>query len=873
MSKDVPCMQRWYAHFPGVIRVWLCIYVTVTSFQYLISGEHFSLLTFFFNGGLLLVALLDIARRLESTRLLVIFTILVFGSDWLLKTVLAGQPIIASLTMTSTLILQGWLGYLFLCFAGLNRDLPDTQKKVIWFSWAAALFPALISSFLVVLLSLYLNGPADWKTFGNDFLWWSVSRFTSIALVAPAILFLIEQYESDSGFSDEFFDGHFPLFAFGAVIAALVFFSVANPPGPELPSYSYFLLPVLLVASVRYPLYQSLFVLLLVGLASYTADAIASSSPDELRESGLALAVFLCISSAVVWHMGVLDRERSHSLAYLKQVAEVFQHSQESIIIADSKGTILNVNPAFTRITGYARGEAVGNNPRILNSGKQNRHFYEDLFKQLRAKGFWSGQFWNKRKNGEYYLQRGTISAVFADNGKPEHYISIMEDASIYNEAEERIQTLANYDPLTGLPNRVLLKERFSEAFVHARETRGVWSLLFIDLDDFKQVNDALGHYYGDELLKAVCERLKLHVRKADTLCRFGGDEFILLMQGGAKEAGQLARQLIDAIKPVFDIEGAQLHVGASVGVAVLFLDGDTLGELIQAADTAMYHAKNEGRGRVSFFAKSMQDKVQFRVALKPALQKAITEDELFLLYQPKVERSADGRFRAVGYEALVRWNNPETGMVSPGEFIPAAEDSGQIVEVDRWVMKAAVAQLAQWLKEPQTQVLPVAINVSAALFSRSEFVDDLRAIVESSGVPSSLIELEITEHAAIVDMENTLKTLRELRAMGFRLAIDDFGTGYSSLAYLREFPIDHLKIDLSFVRDVHIDPQKQGLVKAIIAMAHSLGLKTIAEGVEGREELELLLTNDCDAFQGYYFSKPIPASECGRIKLPSVTA
>jgi len=419
----------------------------------------------------------------------------------------------------------------------------------------------------------------------------------------------------------------------------------------------------------------------------------------------------------------------------------------------------------------------------------------------------------------------------------------------------------------------VLLEERFAEAFAHARQTRSVWSLLFIDLDDFKQVNDALGHHYGDELLKAVCDRLVSHVSDKDTLCRFGGDEFILLTPRESKEAGRLAQQLIEDVSRVFDIEGEQLHIGASIGVAVLFWDGNSLGELIQAADTALYHAKSGGRGRVSFFAKSMQDQAQFRLALKPALQKAIAEDELFLLFQPKVERCADGQFRTMGYEALVRWNNPDTGMASPGEFIPAAEDSGQIVEVDRWVIKTAVGQLAQWLKEERQPVLPVAINVSAALFSRPGFVDDLQAIVERSGVPPRLVELEITEHAATVDMNNTLKTLRALRLKGFRLAIDDFGTGYSSLSYLREFPINHLKIDLSFVRDVHLDLKKQGLVKAIIAMAHSLDLSTIAEGVEVKEELQFLVENGCDVFQGYYFSRPIPAAECGNVDLPSTMA
>lgn len=542
---------------------------------------------------------------------------------------------------------------------------------------------------------------------------------------------------------------------------------------------------------------------------------------------------------------------------------EVFEHSHESIIIADASGTILNVNPAFTRITGYTRDEVIGQNPRILQSGKQDRAFYEKLWGSLVNEGCWAGEFWNKRKNGELYPQRGTITAVYAADGSIEHLISVMEDVSERVNAEEELRQMANYDVLTGLPNRILLQDRFNVAIAAVHREQKPWSLLFIDLDDFKHVNDALGHQYGDELLQQVGRRLVSHMRETDTLSRFGGDEFIVLMQGNEKDAALLAERLIGEIRRPYILHDQSVHIGSSVGIATVPGDGESLDQLISAADAAMYQAKARGRGQFAFYAPEMQIKAQGRITLKTELEKAIARDELCLFYQPKIRLGADNNAVVFGFEALVRWNHPDKGLITPVEFIPAAEDSGQIADIDRWVMQRAIVQIATW-QQQQYRPMPVAINVSATLFSRSDFTTDLARMLSQAEVPAHLLELEITEYVATLDMQYTLKTLNALKQMGVGLSIDDFGTGYSSLAYLRDFPIDTVKIDMDFVKQVHNNTKNQGIVRAIIALANTLSIDTIAEGVQCQEELTFLQMNGCRQYQGYFFSKP---RACGEIE------
>lgn len=542
----------------------------------------------------------------------------------------------------------------------------------------------------------------------------------------------------------------------------------------------------------------------------------------------------------------------------LKQTTEVFDYSSDAIIISDEKGTILDVNPAFSTITGYSREEAIGQNLRMLKSGKQDEKFYQSLFHQLQSRGVWSGEFWNKRKSGELYLQRGSLTTVLDADKKVRHIISIMEDVTQQQQNEATILHLVNYDQLTGLPNRMLLKEHFLRASAETHRSGYSWALLFMDLDKFKEINDAFGHRYGDELLRQVAERLRVHIRETDLFCRFGGDEFIILMQGNAEDASQMAQRIIQEVKKKFLIKELDVHIGASAGIAMFPQDGSDLDELIQAADTAMYEAKALGGNQSVFFNQSMQQEVQEQMAMRGKLGKAISNNELSLYFQPKVT-FANGVAQIVGYEALIRWSQPDGRMISPASFIPLAEKIGLIADIDQWVLKNTIAKLSAWRLLYPGCVLPVAVNVSASLFAAPQFVPMLTQTLNFFGLPAELLELEITEHVAMLDVDYTLNTLHALKIMGIGLSIDDFGTGYSNLAYLRLYPVDVLKIDIAFVKNVHLDEKKQSLVRAIISMAQALGMKTIAEGVECQEELDFLVKEHCDQYQGFFFGKPEP--------------
>lgn len=544
----------------------------------------------------------------------------------------------------------------------------------------------------------------------------------------------------------------------------------------------------------------------------------------------------------------------------LKQTAEVFHHTRESIMITDGQGVILDVNPAFTKITGYQKREVLGNNPRLLSSGYHDHGFYESLYRQIGEGGFWAGQIWDRRKDGEVFPLRGTISAVLDPSGRIQHLISIMEDVSEQVKYEKKIEQLINFDSLTGLPNRSFLRTRFKQA-CKSMNKQAHWALLFVDMDGFKQVNDALGHHYGDELLKQAAGRMRGCVREMDTLCRFGGDEFVLFMTGDRSRAKMLSERLIEAVRKPYRIFDQDIHIDSSVGVAMMPENGTSLDTLVQAADTAMYRAKSDGGGRYCFFTPGMKDDAQHKLILRRGLQKAISENQLYLVYQPKIADDGNAR-RIVGLEALVRWNHPEEGLISPGLFIPAAESNGQIVEIDRWVLSNVVGQLKRWRSVHPDRVVPTSINVSARLFSRPSFVEELMALLNDADVPAELVELEITEHVAMLDYSYSLETLNRLKALGVIIAIDDFGTGHSNLAYLREFPIDTLKIDIDFVKDVHCDEKKQGIVRAIIAMAKTLSMQTIAEGVESEQEVAFLRGENCLSYQGFLFFAPLPVDQ-----------
>ncbi|WP_162180647.1 putative bifunctional diguanylate cyclase/phosphodiesterase [Shewanella mangrovi] len=550
----------------------------------------------------------------------------------------------------------------------------------------------------------------------------------------------------------------------------------------------------------------------------------------------------------------------------LKLINEVFEYGQESILITDTQGKIIKVNPSFSRITGYSPEEVIGQNPRILRSGRQNDSFYRTLWVNLLKQGHWSGEFWNKKKSGELYIQRGTISVVRDTHGQPEHFIAVMEDITAQWHATENARRLANFDTLTGLANRHSLKLQFVDVVEQVHQRGRQLAVLFIDLDDFKHVNDAMGHQFGDELLKAVGLRLQRLLTPNEWLFRFSGDEFLLLAQYDSVATVEQAERLNMAISSPFSIGQQTVNIGCSIGIAISGTDGATLDQLVGNADAAMYRAKSAGRSTYAFFSADMQTEALAKFTLKHELANAIDNDEFVLHYQPKV-RIFDNV--VVGAEALVRWHHPQRGNVSPGEFIPLAEESGQIVQIDRWVLHAVVSQIGEWRKQGY-QVKPIALNMSLPMFQRPQFVDELQYLLQSYQVPASLVELEITERVAMGDLEYTVSTLRALKALGVSIAIDDFGTGYSSMSYLFDFPINTLKIDRAFVTDIDRDSKKQGIVNAVISLANTMELTTVAEGIESEAEKQFLLMLGCDFYQGFHFSRPIEAELFAERYFPS---
>ena len=544
----------------------------------------------------------------------------------------------------------------------------------------------------------------------------------------------------------------------------------------------------------------------------------------------------------------------------LRQAAAVFESTRDGVFMTDLDARIVAVNPAFTEISGYGASESIGQTPRLLNSGRHDEAFYQALWGSVLACGHWQGEVWNRRKNGELYQQLLTISTVRNEAGEPSHYVAVMTDISQLKMSEAKLDYLAHHDPLTDLPNRLLLQSRIQHSIDRATRTQRHVALLFIDLDRFKTVNDSLGHPVGDELLAAIAQRLRDRLRDGDTLARIGGDEFVLLIEDmqAPEEAARVANMLLELLHTPFKLQhGREIYIGASIGIAVFPEDGSTVTELIQHSDVAMYQAKESGRGAFRFYTESMSRAAQDRLHLDTRLRRALERGEFTLHYQPQVDMKTG---LITGTEALVRWLDPEEGLISPARFIPVAEETGLIVPIGEWVLRTACAQARAWQDAGHT--LTIAVNLSARQLQQNDLSQRVAALMKEYGVGPGMLEIELTESMLAGDHSTTEVRLRELKALGIALSIDDFGTGYSSLAYLKRFPIDILKIDQSFVRDIPHDRNDMEIAATIIAMAHTLKLRVVAEGVETPEQLAFLKERECDAWQGYLYSKPLPAEE-----------
>ncbi|WP_133718844.1 EAL domain-containing protein [Methylocaldum gracile] len=543
----------------------------------------------------------------------------------------------------------------------------------------------------------------------------------------------------------------------------------------------------------------------------------------------------------------------------LRQAATVFTSTQEGVIITDLDGNILTVNPAFTMITEYTEAEVSGKNPRLLQSGHHSRSFYQAMWHAIRTTGSWQGELWNRRKGGEIYPEWLNISTVRNEQGEAVNYVGVFTDITHLKRSETQLEYLAHYDPLTGLPNRLLLLSRLNHALERARRDRSRGAVLFLDLDRFKNVNDSLGHATGDELLQLASQRMRECLRETDTVARLGGDEFVVVLEelSDPENAASVAHHLIDRLSAPFVLSGGQeVYIGASLGIGIFPDDGDDADRLIQYADAALYQAKDSGRGTYHFYTESLTTSANERLALETRLRHALDRDEFVLHYQPLVTLT-DGRI--FGVEALLRWQIPDQGLLSPNRFIPLAEETGLIVPLGEWVLRTACRCMKAWL-DAGLPLEMLAVNLSPRQFQQGDLHERIRAILAETGLPSHHLELEITETALMEDGPENEAKLAALKELGVRIAIDDFGTGYSSLAYLKRFPIDKLKIDQSFMRDIPQDTSNMEIAAAIIAMARNLKLEVLAEGVEAEAQLAFLKRHGCDVAQGYLFGRPMTA-------------
>ncbi len=552
--------------------------------------------------------------------------------------------------------------------------------------------------------------------------------------------------------------------------------------------------------------------------------------------------------------------ERRKADEQLRLAEKIFKSNSEGIVVTDDQTRILRVNTAFQRITGYPSHEVIGRKPSLLSSGRHDARFYSRMWKAVVQEGHWQGEIWNRRKCGDIYPEWLSLSVVYNDDGSVSNYVGIFSDITQKKAAEDRIHYMAHHDTLTGLINRPRFNMELRDAIEHAADCQVELAVLYVDLDHFKKVNDTLGHPVGDELLKIIATRLKDMLRDTDVVCRIGGDEFIVLLRDIKKTdyVGKVAHNLINALSHPIELAQRELFVGASIGIALYPADAESADELIKNADTALFQAKQRGRHTYQFYSQDMNAAAIERLELDSKLRRALKREEYVLYYQPQLDVRTG---QVVGAEALVRWQNDELGLVPPAEFIPLLEDSGLIVPVGEWILRTACRQAKAW-QDAGLGNIRIAVNIAPHQFLYSDVVSTATEVLTETGLAPELLELEITEGSIMSDGESSIRRLQKLSSMGVQLAIDDFGTGYSSLAYLKRFPIDALKIDQSFVRNMHRDLDDANIATAVVSLGRSLGLRVIAEGVEEAVHLDRLRELGCDEAQGYFISRTMPAAD-----------
>ena len=575
-------------------------------------------------------------------------------------------------------------------------------------------------------------------------------------------------------------------------------------------------------------------------------------------------------SFAIIWFLGLLGiafaaywvhrhlTQRLHDLGEQELSAKVFEDGLQAIVITDPQGDILRVNPMFSEMTGFEPDEVIGRNITLIESDTHGPDFQADLWHTLRSDGSWVGEMWKRRKSGETFATWESISAVDDEAGGHLSYIFMFQDITDRKLFSSRLEQLAHYDPLTHLPNRRLLSDRVGHAVQRASRRENQHALLFIDLDHFKRINDTVGHTAGDRLLAIIADRLLKCVRASDTVARLGGDEFAVLLEDiTLMDAERVAEKILATLASPVQLDGRDWYVGASIGISLTPRDGVDMASLLKNADTAMYRAKADGRNCFRFFDEGMAEHAEKQVARETALHLAVEKHAFSLHYQPQLDMASG---KVVGVEALIRWHQDDK-MIPPLEFIPLAEETGLIVPIGRWLLATACRDI-KVLRDEGYDDLKLAVNISAVELKQTDFIEQVLLALAESGLPAAALELEITESTMLVDVDRVARVLDSLAATGISLTIDDFGTGYSSLSYLKQLPVDFIKIDRSFVRDTPRDKEDCTIVRAIVTMTHTLGLRVVAEGVETAEQAEFLRNEGCDISQGYLVSEPVPLDE-----------
>lgn len=560
--------------------------------------------------------------------------------------------------------------------------------------------------------------------------------------------------------------------------------------------------------------------------------------------------------------------ERKHMEKELRIAATAFE-TQEGILVTNANGIIIKVNQAFTRITGYRSEEVLGHTPALLKSGQQSPAFYQAMWECLNREHFWEGEIINRRKDGTQYPERLGITAITNKANIITNYVATFTDISRQKKAEAEILNLAYYDPLTQLPNRRLLFDRLHHSMAASSRHNQHGAVIFIDLDYFKILNDTKGHEMGDLMLIEVAERLQHCVRELDTVSRLGGDEFVVMLETlsidiaeASSQAEHIAQKIRSALSVPYILHDQEFHSTPSMGVALFQGHNESIADLIKHADIAMYQAKATGRNAVRFYDVAMQTKLEARMDMEGDLRKALNLNQFSLHYQIQV----DSRHDIIGVEALLRWNHPERGGIPPTIFIPLAEETGLILQIGEWVLQTACSQIKAWSNLPYTRKLQVAVNVSSVQFSQDNFVAQIERVINSSGIDPGCLKLELTESMMLENIESIISKMYQLKQLGVGFSMDDFGTGFSSLSYLKRLPLDQLKIDQSFVRDLVADHNDKAIVQAIITMGEAFGLNIIAEGVETEAQRAQLTHNGCYNFQGYLFGKPMPIEQLNAI-------